>query len=43
MARNAGSKATANRRYEKGCPILFHPDYTVGSGITPDLLTSDGV
>ncbi len=19
--------------------ILFHPDYTVGSGITPDLLT----
>lgn len=20
--------------------ILFHPDYTVGSGITPDLLTS---
>jgi hypothetical protein len=21
------------------CPVLFHPDYTVGSGITPDLLT----
>src|SRR5690606_776060 len=20
-------------------PVLFHPDYTVGSGITPDLLT----
>ena len=20
-------------------PILYHPDYTVGSGITPDLLT----
>jgi len=22
--------------------IFFHPDYTVGSGITPDLLTSSG-
>jgi len=22
------------------CLILFHPDYTVGPGITPDLLTS---
>jgi len=21
--------------------ILFHPDYTVGSGIAPDLLTPD--
>jgi hypothetical protein len=20
-------------------PVLFHPDYTVGPGITPDLLT----
>ena len=20
-------------------PVLFHPDYTVGSGVTPDLLT----
>jgi len=22
-----------------GWPALFHPDYTVGSGISPDLLT----
>ena len=22
-----------------GHPVLYHPDYTVGSGITPDLLT----
>ena len=21
------------------CPILFYPDYTVGPGVTPDLLT----
>jgi hypothetical protein len=21
------------------CLVLFHPDYTVGSGISPDLLT----
>jgi len=26
-------------KYEDRCPILFHPDYTVGSGISPDLLT----
>jgi len=21
------------------CAVLFHPDYTVGSGVSPDLLT----
>jgi hypothetical protein len=27
-------------RFDDICPILFHPDYTVGPGMTPDLLTS---
>jgi len=29
------------RRSSSGVPclVLFHPDYTVGSGISPDLLT----
>jgi hypothetical protein len=31
MANGAG-RASAD-------PVLFHPDYTVGPGITPDLLT----
>ncbi len=29
---------TQSRRQATGL-ILFHPDYTVGSGITPDLLS----
>ena len=29
----------ARPRLEPLCIVLFHPDYTVGSGIAPDLLT----
>jgi hypothetical protein len=29
-----------NREAKEHRHILFHPDYTVGPGVTPDLLTS---
>jgi hypothetical protein len=28
-----------DREAKSNCHILFHPDYTVGPGVTPDLLT----
>jgi hypothetical protein len=34
-----GEQAQAVLDLKTACPILFHPDYTVGSGIAPDLLT----
>jgi hypothetical protein len=42
---NQDDMSTSRMRREratmhKTCPILFHPDYTVGPGISPDLLTS---
>jgi hypothetical protein len=30
-------------RRDADCLKLFHPDYTVGSGISPDLLTSASI
>lgn len=35
-AKNSGFRTRGNA----GCPVLFHPDYTVGPGIQPGLLTS---
>jgi hypothetical protein len=32
-----------NREAKKHRHILFHPDYTVGPGVTPDLLTLFGL
>src|SRR5688572_5637267 len=42
-----GKSRRCHARPENGCgrrqasvgPVLFHPDYTVGCGIAPDLLT----
>jgi hypothetical protein len=36
----AREKGTHVGRKNTGCPVLFHPDYTVGPGIQPGLLTS---
>jgi hypothetical protein len=36
----ARAKCTHVGRGNTGCPVLFHPDYTVGPGIQPGLLTS---
>jgi len=30
----------AGAQNQRKRPVLFHPDYTVGPGIAPDLLTS---
>jgi hypothetical protein len=38
-ARMVGSPKWADAGKPARGPVLFHPDYTVGSGITPDLLT----
>jgi len=37
-SRDAQSERTAGLTH-----IFFHPDYTVGSGVTPDLLTFPGL
>jgi hypothetical protein len=40
MKTNRPRSALANRERSFQHTLLFHPDYTVGSGIQPDLLTS---
>jgi hypothetical protein len=37
---NRSRSAAAGRERDFQHTLLFHPDYTVGSGIQPDLLTS---
>jgi hypothetical protein len=41
FSQNQGKHERTITRYYSGSRIhvLFHPDYTVGSGIEPDLLT----
>jgi hypothetical protein len=39
LERMAQNEEHAPRTDANG-PILFHPDYTVGPGVSPDLLTS---
>jgi hypothetical protein len=38
-----GQKAKHSCTLKSVSLILFHPDYTVGSGVSPDLLTFTGI